>query len=290
MNSKIHKTRFRQAGFTLVELAVIIAMMGILAVFLLARLLGDGAGSKADQCKNNHRQLMLAWTMYSDDNNQNLAVNQDPSSQAQLDGVVGKKLAQPSWCAGTLDWTTSAVNTNSIYLVDGRYASIAAYADSNAALYWCPSDVYASTAQQLRGWTHRCRSVAMNAAVGDGAKYIQPWASGGFFVAKRMSDFRYPVPSQAWVFMDEHPDFIDSMLFYSNPSATGVGSEKVPQMPSSCHNGAATVSYADGHVVTHRWTDAQTVRSVNFLHQSNVAVMSDQDLVFLGQATPRAQQ
>ena len=55
-------------GFTLVELAVVIATVAVLAALLLPALAGTRPNAQAFQCLENQRQLILAWQMYAQDN------------------------------------------------------------------------------------------------------------------------------------------------------------------------------------------------------------------------------
>ncbi len=278
----------RRSGFTLIELLVVIAIIAILASLLLPALSKAKQRAHSTQCMSNNKQLVLAWTMCADESAGMLPVNQDPSGDA-----VGTRIFSPlSWAAGKLDWTTSSVNTNPFYFMDAKYASMGIYSGS-PKIYWCPTEHYLAPAQRTLGWDHRCRSVAMNAALGDGAKYEGfPWSkanpSASFFVAKKLSDVRYPGPSEAWLFIDEHPDSIDDIILYTNPYAKGIGTEMFTELPSSDHAGSCGMGFVDGHATIHKWVDPQTTRRVIYQPQRNISVQNDRDLVFLAQATPRA--
>jgi len=71
------KSRGQQTsrGFTLIELLVVIAIIAILAGMPLPALTKAKAKTQGIYCMNNTRQLMVAWQMYANDNNDRLVMS-----------------------------------------------------------------------------------------------------------------------------------------------------------------------------------------------------------------------
>lgn len=236
-------------GFTLIELLVVISLIAVLAALLLPALNRARARAQGYQSVNNTRQLLVAWILYSDDNNGRLAYNlggpaggKDPARKTDL-----------NWVNNNLTWELDSDNTNTASLTE---ASLGAYASKVTSIYRCPADRVLHPVQREAGWTARVRSYSMNAMVGnagelstDGVnqnnpKYIQ------FF---RLTDI--PLPAEIFVFVEEHPDSINDGYFL-NQFYTNVWID----LPSSDHNGAAPFAFADGHAQMQRWRDATTLQ------------------------------
>jgi len=252
-------------GFTLVELVVVIATVAVLAALLLPALAGTRPNTRAFQCLGNQRQLILAWQMYTQDNGEILPPNDYPFTTAVArDGTV------MNWAFGSM-----AVNIDSIdasVLVNQKLSSLALY-NTNSAVYRCPADTSLSQGHP------RVRSVSMNGAVGTrwysagvgtGTSSPPPGvkpgdAVGGGWLTRiyqdpnpvyrtfgKTSSLTIPGPSMTWVIMDENP------LTINDACLTICMQPYLVDYPANYHNGAAGISFADGHAEMHKWVDVFT--------------------------------
>jgi len=276
----------RRAGFTLIELLVVIAIIAILAAMLLPALAKAKSRALAASCMNDKRQLTLAWLMYASDNTDHLAINSDPHVHNTPFFPAGS--ANPSWITGTIDWTTGQNNTNQVYISSDRFALMGSYVSKSLKIFACPAANFVSPAQAALGWDHRIRSIAMDGAVGDGDKYQDPNPFGWtqWYVAKKTGDFRFPGPSDSWVFTDEHPDSVDDALLYTASYAVN----QFTELPGNLHGGGCGISFADGHAEIHKWVDSVMTshRTVTYTTVQRVSCsISDADMVWLAAHTPQ---
>jgi len=256
-----------RGAFTRIELLVILLTLGLLAVVARPVWGTSEHASRQTVCIDNLRRITAAWLVYADDHQGAMPLNNGGAeSQAP-------PLGRASWISGWLDWTTGAANTNTAYLVDSRYASLAPYTGRDASLYKCPADVFQSNAQAASGRPGRVRSYSMNAFMGSGSGKD---FNSGYLTYTKNSDLRTLAPAQAFVLLEEHPDSINDPVFIQSMSQP-----MWFDLPASFHDGSCGFSFADGHVEIHRWASAKTSVPVRFYFVSPTIPPNDPDYLWL---------
>ncbi|HOX04178.1 MAG TPA: type II secretion system protein [Candidatus Paceibacterota bacterium] len=253
-------------GFTLIELLVVIAIIAILAGMLLPALAKSKTKAQGIMCMNNTKQMMLACSMYIND-------NYDKFPGAHHGGLAQNPTPndpQAPWVVGWLDWTTRADNTNINYLIDRRYSKLAQYFANSKNIYKCPADVFVSQVQRNARWSSRVRSVSGNIHVGEGNSENHGGAADYDHI-KKMGDVRKP--AETWIYVDEHPDSINDAGCFAPYTTSFI------DLPASYHNGACGFAFIDGHSEIHKWKGYAAGVKVRFQDYSGPQISpNDPDL------------
>jgi len=273
-----HASQEAAAAFTLTDLLVAIGVLALLALTVLPAVARSQPRTRVAQCQHNLKQLAVAWQMYAEDYSGRLAPNYHGANFPPQPG------APMSWISGWLDWTVSTDNTNVLRLIDPRYAALASYYRGNSSLFKCPADQYLSSAQRNRGLTQRVRSYSANIYIGEGNASTGPM-DPIYRQIRKTSEFRYPPPAQAWLYLEEHPDSINDPAFFSPHRTSWI------DWPATYHGGAAGFAFADGHTELRKWngslaTGPATRVAYTFSSFPPVPV-GDQDIAWLSYRTPR---
>jgi prepilin-type processing-associated H-X9-DG protein len=234
-------------------LLVVISIIAIIASLILPAMARAKSRAQGSFCLNNTRQLAVAWMVYADDHNGQLAYNLGQSARfpVAVPAVGGEGMAE-NWVNNVENWELNPDNTNSAAVVA---TGIGPYTSKAAVLYRCPSDNVLSDLQRQNGWTGRVRSYSMNAMVGDAGGFSQTGTNlNNPDYVQFFRTYNIPRPADIFVFLDEHPDSIDDGYFLNREITPATWTD----LPASYHDGGASFSFADGHSEHHRWQNAST--------------------------------
>jgi prepilin-type N-terminal cleavage/methylation domain-containing protein/prepilin-type processing-associated H-X9-DG protein len=276
MNTRKYLTS--RAAFTLIELLVVIAIIAILAGMLLPALSKAKIKAQGIKCMANLKQLQLVWHFYADDNN-------DKTTTSGYTSPV----EPTSWVDGWLDFNgANPDNTNTMALRDPKRTKFATYLQA-VDVYKCPADQSSVTIQGRK--YPRVRSMSMSQAFGPGdwldpAGFQANVTSKKYRVYYKTAQIVNPAPAQCFVLLDEHPDSINAGGF-ANMMVESPAAARIIDFPASYHNGAAGISFADGHAEIRMWVDPRTKPPIRYNNnlQLNQSSPNNQDVIWLAART-----
>src|SRR5216117_591302 len=140
------KRQSSKGAFTLIELLIVIAIIAILAALLLPALARAKRKAQGVYCMHNHRQLLLAWKMYVDDNREVLPF---VKGNGNYDAYA--------WVNGWLDFTAARDNWDADYNI--KTSILFPYCGKGTGIFKCPAD---NSVANVRGeMLTRVRSMSM---------------------------------------------------------------------------------------------------------------------------------
>lgn len=259
-------------AFTLIELLVVIAIIAILAAMLLPALGRAKLRAQRIQCMSNLRQLGIAWTMYTVDNNGFLALNWPVTA------------GNDAWVLGDMTGATECTNTTLI-----QQGKLFPY-NKNVALYRCPADKNALAKARN---APPARSYSMNSFMGgrrssaypNGYQGAIPAAIGSYnpgYVLCYEKDTQMKKPAELWVMIEEDERGINDAFFVPDPPNPSTGASSVwydfPAISEHRHGWGFGLNFADGHSELFVLKDS-TTRSVN---ANRATTPGNRDLAELG--------
>ncbi len=214
----------RKKAFTLIELLVVIAIIAILMAILMPALNRAREQGKRAMCMGNVKQLMLAWIMFADENDQRI-----------VNGAAGTGF-RPWVGKGWDDQYTSGAMLSEEEQIEAIHRGALWDFVKDEGLYKCPTGV---------------RGQFITYSIFDAMHGLDRTneGTGSCYVESRMSIKKM---AERMVFIDEGWVTPDSFAVHYNQ-------ETWWDDPPVRHGDGVVISFADGHGEHHKWKGTDTI-------------------------------
>jgi prepilin-type processing-associated H-X9-DG protein len=232
----------KNTAFTVVELLAVVSIVAVCASLLLPSMSAAKRYAGTAHCKNNLRQLQLAFLSYSHENNGWLVPNKS------RDAGLLQRSVPASWVLGNAKWDSSPTNIDQGLLWPQA---------RSLGIYHCPMDT--SRVKNQAAGTVRLRSYSLDGWLG--TDFAGKGMRGSTQTDSRFKGRLETIhnPAQTFGFIDENPDSIDDGLLLLYDPVHWRDEDDLPEyrtwfeLPSDIHNRGCNLSFLDGHVDSWHW-------------------------------------
>ena len=242
------------SGFTLVEMMVVIVVISIMAALLLPALSKAKEQARSVACRNNMKQLSLAFLMYSEDNSDTFPWPGGPSGRA----VNNPNQYSADWCYG--DNYSSRISLQSEWFKPGfglnaECGSVFPYVTSQPRRDYDPNYKESTAVYRCPGAGRLGEALRVNYSANGWMDPGRPFGNGvvpsrGLFVPAVVD------PSRKVLLLNEDPKNMTTPTF-----PPGSGSRDLVY-----HLGRANIGFMDGHM------ESVTERTFNLMRSRDVDI------------------
>ena len=243
---------FKKRAFTLIELLVVIAVIAVLMAILMPALRAAKELARGSSCMANQRSLVLAYTMYADDND----------SRIVRGHVDMSNLNSPMWVLPPID--QSGAYISGVPLLEDRIRGFkrgALYSYINdPEMYHCPGDNRYQTGAEEHQRMYR--SYVIPDVLSAARKGFHSWTEARYkYFPKRLEEITHA--SLKYVFVES--EFQNPNFNYDHGGwsfAPWIDNRWIDEL-ATFHSKSATFGFADGHAEKHKWAHTETWKIFN---------------------------